>query len=58
MFLDNYVAAKARRQELIQQICDASDEMAEIDRKIPVLYSQALEDDLLRAEENALKESV
>jgi len=54
MFLDNYVAAKARRQELLEVIAQAADEIAVIDRCLPILYSQALEEDLLQSEKKAL----
>ena len=54
--LNDLEIAKARRQELIQQICDASDEIAAIDRRLPILKSIELENILLRAEEQFVKE--
>jgi len=50
----NYQEAKDRRLELIEAICKAADEIREIDNQLPILYSLALEADLLRAENNAL----
>jgi len=41
-------------KELLELIAAAADEIAAIDRYLPILYSQALEADLLQSEENAL----
>ena len=57
MLNDKYNVALARRQELLEVIAQAADEIAAIDRRLPILYSQALEADLLQAEEYALVES-
>jgi hypothetical protein len=46
--------ARTRRAELINIIAEAADEIREIDNQLPILYSQALEADLLQAENNAL----
>jgi hypothetical protein len=46
--------AISRRKELLELIAAASDEIAAIDCYLPILYSQALEADLLRSEEKAL----
>jgi hypothetical protein len=43
-------AALARRQELLEAIAQAADEITAIDRQLPVLRSMALEADLLQAE--------
>ena len=53
--LNNLETAKARRKELIQQICDASDEISVIDRRLPILKSIELEADLLQAEEHFVR---
>jgi len=50
----NLDMAISRRKELIELIAAAADEIASIDRHLPVLYSQALEADLLQSEEKAL----
>lgn len=50
----NLDMAISRRKELIELIASAADEIASIDRHLPVLYSQALEADLLQSEEKAL----
>jgi hypothetical protein len=46
--------ARHHRAELIKIIAEAADAIAAIDRDLPILYSLALEADLLRAENNAL----
>ena len=46
----DYDMALARRQELIEAIALAADEIARIDADLPVLQSQALESDLNQAE--------
>jgi len=46
----DYDQALARRQELIEAIALAADEIARIDAALPILQSQALEADLHRAE--------
>lgn len=46
----DYDAALARRQELIEAIAAAADEIAAIDAALPSLWSQALEADLHQAE--------
>ncbi|MCX6675063.1 MAG: hypothetical protein NTW84_01440 [Methanothrix sp.] len=46
--------ATSRREELLELIAAAADEIASIDRCLPILYSQALEADLLQSEEKAL----
>jgi len=50
----NFDMARSRRAELLNLIAGAADEIAAIDRSLPVLYSQALEADLLQNEEKAL----
>ena len=50
----NYQEAKDRRAELIELIAQCADEIAMIDHQLPILYSQALEADLLQAEKRAL----
>jgi len=50
----NFEIAKSRRKELFELIAAAADEIASIDRSLPILYSQALEADLLPGEENML----
>jgi hypothetical protein len=50
MALFSYGSAKARRRELLEQIAQAADEIAAIDKQLPVLKSTALEADLLQAE--------
>jgi hypothetical protein len=52
--LNDLETAKARRMELLEIIAQCADEIATIDRCLPILYSLALEEDLLRAEEHAL----
>ncbi len=54
---DNLDMALSRRKELLELIAAAADEIAAIDRYLPILYSQALEADLFRGEENALAET-
>jgi len=49
MILD-YDQTIQRRQELIEAIALAADEIAMIDRQLPVLWSIALEADLHQAE--------
>ncbi len=46
--------AISRRKELLELIAAAADEIASINRSLPILYGQALEADLLQAEEKAL----
>lgn len=55
MALFSYGSAKARRLELLQQIAQAADEIGQIDKAMPVLRSQALEEDLQRAGDHALE---
>lgn len=50
----NLEMARSRRKELFELIAAAADEIASIDRSLPILYSQALEADLLPGEENML----
>lgn len=50
----NFDMARSRRTELLNLIAAAADEIAAIDRSLPILYSQALEADLLQSEEKAL----
>jgi hypothetical protein len=50
----NLEMAKSRREELFELIAAAANEIASIDRSLPILYSQAQEADLLQGEENAL----
>ena len=47
---DAYDTALSRRQELIEAIAAAADEIASIDKALPTLQSQALESDLQQAE--------
>jgi hypothetical protein len=47
----NLDMATSRRKELLELIASASDEIAAIDRCLPILYSQALEADLLQSKE-------
>ena len=54
---NNLDMALSRRKELLEIIAAAADEMAAIDRYLPILYSQALEADLLQSEENALAQT-
>lgn len=54
---NNLDMAISRRKELLELIAAAADEMASIDRRLPILYSQALETDLLQSEENALAQT-
>ncbi len=54
---NNLDMALSRRKELLELIAAAADEIAAIDRYLPNLYSQALEADLLRSEENALAQT-
>jgi hypothetical protein len=51
---NNLDMAKSRRKELLELIAVAADEIAAIDRYLPILNSQALETDLLQSKENAL----
>ncbi|OYV09554.1 MAG: hypothetical protein CG440_838 [Methanosaeta sp. NSM2] len=53
----NLNMATSRRKELLELIAAAADEIASIDRNLPILYSQALEEDLLQSEENALAQT-
>jgi hypothetical protein len=50
----NLDIAISRRKELLELIAAAADEIASIDRCLPILYSQALEADLVQSEKNAL----
>jgi len=50
---NNLDMAISRRNELLEIIAAAADEIAAIDRYLPILYSQALEADLLQSEENS-----
>ena len=43
----NLDIATSRRKELLELIASASDEIAAIDRCLPILYSQALEATIL-----------
>jgi hypothetical protein len=52
--LNDLETARARRKQLLELIAQAADEIAAIDRRLPILYSQALEADLLQAEKKAL----
>lgn len=54
---NNLDIALSRRKELLELIAAAADEIAAIDRSLPILYGQALEPDLLKSEENALAQS-
>ncbi len=54
---NNLGMALSRRKELLELIAAAADEIAAIDRHLPILYSQALEADLLQSEENALAQA-
>ncbi|MFA6373330.1 MAG: hypothetical protein WCW68_11950 [Methanothrix sp.] len=47
----NLDMATSRRKELLELIASASDEIAAIDRSLPILYSQALEADLHQSKE-------
>ena len=49
--------ATSRRKELLELIAAAADEIASIDSRLPILYSQALETDLLQSEEKALAQT-
>ncbi len=55
--INNLDMAISRRKELLELIAVASDEIAAIDRYLQILYSQALEADLLRSEEKALAQT-
>ena len=46
----DYDRAIERRRELLEVIGQAADEIAAIDRQLPVLQSMALESDLSQAE--------
>ncbi len=50
---NNLDMAISRRKELLELIAAASDEIAAIDRYLPILYSQALEADPLGSEEKS-----
>jgi len=54
---NNLDMALSRRKELLELIAAAADEIAEIDRYLPLLHSQALETDLFEGEENALAQT-
>jgi len=58
MLNNEYNIALARRQELLEVIAQAADEIAAIDRRLPILKSIELENILLRAEEQFVKECV
>jgi len=49
----NLEMARSRRKELFELIAAAADEIASIDRSLPILHSQAPKSDLLLGEENA-----
>jgi hypothetical protein len=51
---NDFDMATSRRKELLELIAAAADEIASIDCCLPILYSQALETDLLQSEEKAL----
>jgi hypothetical protein len=53
----NLNMATSRRKELLELIAAAADEIASIDLNLPILYRQALEEDLLQSEENALAQT-
>jgi hypothetical protein len=53
--LHEFEAANARRLELLEIIAQAADEIGQIDKAMPILRSQALEEDLRLAEEHALE---
>ena len=55
--INNLDMARSRRAELLKLLAAAADEIAIIDRSLPILYSQALEADLLQSEENALAQT-
>ncbi len=50
---NNLDMALSRRKELLELIAAAADEIAAIDRHLPLMNSQVLEEDLLRSEESA-----
>jgi hypothetical protein len=52
--MSGFEAALARRQGLLEAICEAANEIKAIDGRLPTLRSMALEADLLQAEERAL----
>ena len=54
---NNLDMAISRRKELLELIAAAADEIAAIDRYLPLLHSQALEADLLQDEKNALAQT-
>jgi hypothetical protein len=54
---NNLDMARLRRKELLELIAAAADEIAIIDRCLPILHSQALESNLLQSEENALAQT-
>lgn len=54
---NNLDMAISRRKVLLETIAAAADEIASIDRCLPILCSKALEADLLQAEQNALAET-
>jgi len=53
----NLDMVSSRRKELLELIAAAADEIASIDSRLPILYSQALETDLLQSEEKALAQT-
>ena len=55
MLNNEYKIATARRQELLEIIAQCADEIAVIDRELPILKSIELEAILLRAEEHFVK---
>ncbi len=54
---NNLDMALSRRKELLELIATAADEIAAIDRNLPLLHSQALEADLFEGDENALAQA-
>ena len=54
---NNLEMALSRRKELLERIADAANEIAAIDRYLPILHRQSLEEDLLQTEENELAEN-
>jgi hypothetical protein len=50
MATTSFEAALSRRQELLEIICEAANEIKAIDGRLPILKSMALESDLLQAE--------
>jgi hypothetical protein len=48
---NDFYMATSRREELLELIAAAADEIASIDRSLPVLYSQSLQANILQSEE-------